>query len=248
MPKQPSEAQIAARKKFGAAAKARAEAKRAQKPISPTQANSDNADIGELLRRIKELETRLQPQGPQVNNRGSLVGTFEKYITDPDYYPSPIERLAQEARLQRFAFKDNFELDFNIGLSAYETKDGVNTKEPKFTLKLVRIMYDDETGEPTDNRYVACQMIFHEDPGTAIIIARENGVSVDDYGEKQFLDEMRYLRMRDWLLECFYPPAPVAATDKKEMVIGNRLVEVYTVNSEKSQSMAKFFAASPKKL
>lgn len=253
--KQPTAKQLAARAAASERLKKMHQEKKQNK--QPVQANSDNGDIGELLRRIEELEAQKPSalQTPGFDNRGSLVGTFEKFNTDPNYYPNPIERLANEARVSRFGIKGgkiddySFELDFDVGLSAYETKDGRNVKEPKFILKLINVVYDEDTGEPTDKRYVSCQMIFHEDTGTALVVARENGVTVEDYGgEKQFLDEMRYLRMRDWLIDCFYPPAPAKATEKKEMVIGNRLVEVYTVNSEKSESMAGFFANGPKKL
>lgn len=239
---------------FGEKMRLAREAKRETKPV---QANQDNADIGDLLARMAEMQREMADlrrdkshdtrEQPNVNAQGRMTGTFEKYITDKKHYPDPRERLANELRLQRFAFKDNFELDYGVGLSSYKTIDGINTREPKFTLKLVRIVYDEDSGEPTDQRYVACQLIFHEDPDTALTIAQENNIEVESMGEKQFLDEMRYLRMRDWLLECFYPPPIAKVSDRKEVVIGNQLVEVYTVNSEKSESMAPFFATTPKK-
>jgi hypothetical protein len=43
---------------------------------------------------------------------------------------------------------------------------------------------------------------------------------------------MRYLRMRDWLMEAFYPPKPQVVQGRHEEVIGNRVVEVFTVNQE----------------
>lgn len=212
-----------------------------KKNPEPVQANSDNADMAELLARMAEMQREMnllkQQPAAQENvavNRGKLTGTFEKYITDPTYYPSPNERLAHEPRLQRFAFRDNFELDFGTTKSFYETKDGINTTEPRFTLKLIRIVYDDDTGEPTNQRYVVSQLIFHEDPQTALTIAQDNEIPVETWGEKEFLDEMRYLRMRDWLIECFYPPAPAPVSDRRETVIGNRLVEVFTVNTMES--------------
>lgn len=106
--------------------------------------------------------------------------------------------------------------------------------EPRFTLDLNRIVYDEETYEPTNKRYTVCRMVFFEDPQTAMIIARENGIQIDAQDEASFLDEMRFLRMRDWLLEAFYPPKPAPNRNKREQVIGNQMVEVWEISSETS--------------
>lgn len=216
----------------------------------PKQPEPSNDEYSDLLKRFEELRSYVQgmqlPQnpmshnvggGPQFGHGGRLIGTFEKYLVDPKNYDDPIKRLAAEPRLQRFAFAHNYLLDWNISTTSYETKDGVNTKEPKFTLKLNRIMMDEDTGELTNQAYTVCQMIFHEDPQAALIVAREQGVDPDTLDQKQFLNEMRYLRMRDWLLEAFYPPKSTATQKKKEMVIGNKLVEVFEINSVNPQKM-----------
>ena len=98
---------------------------------------------------------------------------------------------------------------------------------------------DEETYEPTNMRYMLYQMIFHEDPQAAIATANEHGLKIDEKNEKQFLDEMRYLRMRDWLfgLEPFYPQKAQTKKNKRQEVIGNRLVEVYEVSGENPQSI-----------
>lgn len=204
-----------------------------------------NVDVGELLQRIQELEAaqwrnqaHQTPQsGVYVGHGGNLVGTHEKYLVDPQGYPNPSERLSRELRLQRFAFKENYELEWQVGVSSYQTKDGVNTREPKFTIDLNRIMYDEDSGERTNRRYTVCRAIFHEDPQAALVVAQENGVDVKAYEEKVFLDEMRYLRVRDWLMEAFYPRPPQVSKRKKEMVIGNRVVEVFEINSESNEKV-----------
>lgn len=223
----------------------------------PSQPPQDQ-DVSELIRQIKEaneniakLQSQINPQQAQLNRpqvgMGGMVGTFERYITDPNFYPNPIERLAKEPRLARFAFNENYELSWEVALSQYETVDHVRTKEPRFVLKLIVKMFDDVTGELTNKRFVILQGIFHEDPEAAIEIARANEIEVDTDNEKQFLDEMRYLRFRDWLIEAFFPTPPPAAKSSKEVVIGNKLVTIYEVNSENSESMANFFASNPKK-
>ena len=81
-------------------------------------------------------------------------------------------------------------------------------------------------------------MIFFEDPDAALAVARENGLDVRDYEEKEFLDEMRYLRVRNWLLEAFYPPTITnKKQNKKQMVVGNQVVEYYEVSGVDSASM-----------
>lgn len=200
-----------------------------------------NPEIDELRRQIEELKAlHFQSARPSTQPQfqgNTLVGTVEKYNVDPAAYPNPIQRLSQEPKLQRFAFKENYELSYQVSVSSYQTKDGINTREPRFTLELHRIMFDEDTGEPTNGRYVICRAFFHEDPQAAIIVAQENGLGVDETNQKAFLDEMRYLRMRDWLLDAFYPPKASPIKNKKQMVINNRLVDYFEVNSENSESI-----------
>lgn len=248
--KYPSDAQVAARKAFGQAAKDRAEKARAAKQaakqaenIMEHPADSQNDDVGELTKRIQELENFIRSGSTPVQSTVTataqgLIGMHDKYILDPQRYPSPVDRLLEETRLQRYAFKDNYELDYNIGVSGYKTIDGVNTREPKFMLTLIKKHYDEDTGELTNGRYVVTRMIFHEDPEAAIVIAREQGLDVESMGEAQFLNEMRYLRMRDWLLESFYPPKPAQKSmNHTERVIGNKLVDFWEVNSAQPQEI-----------
>lgn len=196
-----------------------------------------------LLKRVQELESRFQPGGPQVSGRG-VIGTFEKYPVDPKNYDDPTSRLAAEPKLLRVPFKSRaernggyfeYDLDWQVMAVHYETKDGINTQEPRFILKLNRFLVDPDTDMPTDRAYTACQMILHEDPQAALVVARDNGLEVDTSNETRFLNEMRYLRMLDWLLEAFFPPKTKPDRAKKEMVIGNKLVEVFTVTSEESE-------------
>lgn len=217
-------------------------------PVNHGQPNPQ--DYADLQSQVNELKGYLfdilrtgtagaAPAGVAATNQG-LVGTREKYILDPAHYPDPRERLAQEPKLARFAFDMNYELEFNVGVSQYQTKDGVNTKEPKFTIQLNRVVIDEETGEPTDGRYVITQGIFHEDPEAAIVVASEQGIDVNAWEEKPFLDEMRYLRFRDWLLEAFYTPLPARdRKNKREVVINGKLVQYFEVNSQGGVGMKK---------
>ena len=227
--------------------KAKREAKKKVEPqeVGAQPETHDKEDIlsqelADLKKQLEELKaSQFKPQQtPQVNQQGSLVGTFEKYVVDPANYPDPRERLRKEPKLQPFAFDFNYELGWDISTSNYQTQDGISTKEPKFTLELNRIIKDEETGENTNKRYTVCRAIFHEDPQAAIVVARENNYPVDETNQKSFLDEMRYVLMRDWLLEAFYPPKSTQEKmNKTETVIGNTLVEVFEINSEQSETM-----------
>lgn len=224
-------------------------------PIAdPTDPGMQAPDYGDIMKRIDEMQANQEmwkniamealtrgntaaPTGPQAGQAG-LTGTYEKYVIDPTHYPDPRKRLQSEPRLSRFAFSENYELEWEIGVSSYKTLDGVNTREPKFSIELIRIVMDEDTGEPTNRRYTICKAVFHEDPDAALVVARDNGVKVEEFEEAAFLNEMRYLRIRDWLLEAFYPPKPVQAKkNKRDAVIDGKLVEMWEINSEKNESI-----------
>lgn len=171
-----------------------------------------------------------QGQGITVGKNNNLLGEVEKYLLDPVNYPDPTPRLRKEPRLQPLAFDYNYELDYSVSTSSYETKTGVNMREPKFHVTLSRIVLDDQ-GEQTPKRYIARKLIFHEDPQAALVIARENNLDVDKSDERAFLNEMRYLRVRDWLFDIFWPKPAQEQARIKEEVIGGTLVQVYTKNS-----------------
>ncbi len=203
-----------------------------------------NLDVEDLRKQIEELKQTLsslstpQTQNAQVTSRG-IVGVQEKYVMDPAHYPDPAVRLAQEIKLRPFAFDENFEITYEcVPIRPYETRDGRLVTEPQFTLRLIRKVRDEDTNELTNQRYVLRKGVFFEDPQTAVIVARDNGIDFTNVDEKKFLDEMRYLRFRDWLFDGFFPPkADQADTNKHEVVIANRLVEVYETSSETPQNM-----------
>lgn len=204
------------------------------------QEPSDNEQILTLIKEIQDENRLLKAaflgnqasQGGQIGvDRGKLVGEVDKYVIDPANYEDPTARLAKEPRLKAVNFDYNYELEYDFGLSKYETKTGINMKEPKFTIQLLRIKLDDQ-GAQTNVRYIARRLIFHEDPQAAIIIARENGLEVDENNQKQFLNEMRYLRVRDWLFGYFWPK-PVDEKGKiHEEVLDGTIVQVFTKSSE----------------
>ena len=127
-------------------------------------------------------------------------------------------------------------MEYEVGRTNYQTLTGKNMVEPKFRIVLNRIVLNDQ-GEQTDKRYIARKMIFFEDPEAALVIARENGLEVDKSDEKLFLNEMRYLRIRDWLFDIFWPKPADEMGRIKEEIIGGTIVQVFTKSSEDSSSI-----------
>lgn len=203
-------------------------------------------DTKEILKRALEaIETlaKLQASGvvsqqnvPQMRNN-KVVGVIEKYTLDPETYPSPVERIKAEERLQQFAFPYNYDLKYEVTTTSYETKDGLNYIEPKFNLELHRIVRDPLTGDDSGRRYVICRLVMHEDPQTALKVARDNNIAVDELAEQDFLNEMRYLQMRDWVLESFYHPISTNRSDRGEMVVDGKIVEFFEINDQNSQKL-----------
>lgn len=244
MPKQWTEEE---RKAFGekmrAARQVRKEEVTKNEPVVPEpedQPTVSQEDFSALLKHVKELENRLSErptQKPELNQKGSLVGTFEKYTVDPSNYPDPRERLKKEPRLAPLAFDINYELTYDVETTSYETQEGIRTKEPRFNIQLLKVVFDD-SGNKTDGRYIVRKLMFHEDPQAAIVVARDNGVDVDLMGQKEFLDEMRYLRTRDWLLDVFYPGTSTSGRkNATERVLDNTLVEFFEVSSEEGMKI-----------
>lgn len=212
-----------------------------------TVADDSETDTNEILKRAVEainLLAQLQAaggvaqKGPEIKN-GKLTGTLDRFSVKKTDYEDFTPRLMQEPSLARFGFKENYELTYKFEVVRYQTIDNIWMQEPKMTIDLNRKIYDEETGELTNGRYKQYRIVIHEDPDTAVWVARNNGLAVpeDVEGERDFLNEMRYLQVRDWLFECFVPKKPSNHNNKREMVINGRLVEYFETNSENSASL-----------
>lgn len=224
-----------------------AKSKTVEVPVQP-EVISDEQDLGELKKQMQEvLETNALlkaallgnnqgGEGLEVGAKGNLVGQVDKYLIDPNNYPNPSVRLSKEPRLVAVNFLYNYELDYEVGISAYETKTGVNMREPRFTLQLNRIVLDEDGGQ-TDKRWVVRRLIFHEDPQAALVIARESGIDIPEGDQKNFLDEMRYVRAKNWIFDVFWPKPAQPQEQIREEVIGGTIVQVFTKNSEQASEI-----------
>lgn len=212
----------------------------------PSESRSTEDELRAQVAELKDLfiqtlrgQTNQGSPAISVGNGGKLIGEVEKYTVDPTNYMDPTKRLSEEPRLQAMAFNLNYELEYEMSVRPYETKTGVNQKEPEFLITLLRVVLDDQ-GLPTEKRYIARRMVFHEDPQAAIVIARENGISLEEFtdldntteNQKLFLNEMRYLRAKEWLFDIFWPRPAKKQDGLHEEVIGGTIVQVFTKSSE----------------
>lgn len=242
--------------------------KKAETPLTPRPEPKEepeiapDQDVNDLKRQVLEMKEMMDlmrqamvnqnkaqqnPNDPQLNREGRLLGEFTKYTVDPSAYPDPTPRLSDEPRLQPLAFKHNYEITYEVGISSYETKTGQNIREPKFNVTLLRLVLDDQgnrvkvtdpkTGKEMDKFYIVRKLVFHEDPQAAMAIARENGIEVGEQDERLFLNEMRYMRVRDWLFDIFWPRPTQDEAKIQDEVIGGQVVQVFTRNSEESGSI-----------
>lgn len=224
-----------------------------QVPLPESDTDQLKQQVAELMAKVNQLTSQPQVQAqPDPMNQGPVAtaygikGTLERYPTAAGNYPSPVDRIKQEPRLAQLAFDINYELTYEVAMTKYDTKDGMSVKEPRFNVQINRVVFDDE-GNKTNQRYIVRKAIFHEDPDTAVTIAEQQGFDFSAMPELDFLNEMRYLRIRDWVLEVFFPKPVDNKPKVREVVIGGKLVPVFEVSSEES-SKVDFNALNGKKL
>ena len=201
--------------------------------------------LDELLKRLEKLEsasvTTSQIDKITVVGNGQTIGVNTPYSLQVSHYEDPREKLYDLKELQRYAFKQNYELDFVVETTTYETKYGTNFSVPKFKLKLKKLILDDRTGEPikiekngkTFNQgYLMKVGIFFIDPTDAISTAVSLGIDEKDANSTAFLDAMRFELYKRWLLECMNPPKPEPNQAKNQVVIGGSVYEVEEWSTE----------------
>lgn len=164
---------------------------------------------------------------PQVGAMG-VQGRVFKYPVEKDYYPDPTDRLYDEPTLKRFALRENFMITWDVQGETYE-KYNISFTEPRFIVTLYRILFDEE-GEPTGQAALITRHMQHEDELAARIAADRLGYPQDNFDD--LMNEMRYQRIREWLVGVFTPQKfQVHAKKPMTMVIGGKAVEVYDTES-----------------
>lgn len=196
-----------------------------QNPQLKTAAPEEKLDI------LEQTQNRQGQHSARIGANGQIQGIFEKHSIREDDYPSPVARLLNEPRIQRFAPHENFIFNWSVDGVQYE-RNGITYSEPRFTIELLRRLYDEETGEPTNRAGLVARNILHEDEFTTKVMATKMEV-IGDYEEgaegfKMLMNEMRYERIKQWLMAIF-TPAKIEFHNKRPTteVIDGKVVEVF---------------------
>lgn len=204
------------------------------------------AQLDALLDRIEKLESAKVESSPisqtttTISSNGQLIGVQTPYPLDPSVYEDPREELYNLTMLERYAFKKNYRLDWQVEVQHYETKFGTNFSVPKFVLKLRRVILNDDTGEPEtfekdgkiyEKGYLVQKGVFWVDPAECVQVARDLGLQITEANSASFLKQMRFELYKRWLLECMNPPRPQPAQASKNIVIGGKVYPIEEWNT-----------------
>jgi hypothetical protein len=207
----------------------------------PVPANAPNlVDLVEkLAREIEELKAGRGYQNPQEAlpkvaqmqggfdpRAGGVQGIQYKYPVEKSYYPDPTDRLYDDPALKRFAMRENFYFKWDVVGEVYE-KANITYSEPRFSVELFRRLFDEE-GNPTGKMVLVNRQFQMEDELTARLAADKLGLTNTFATFEDLMNEMRYYRIRRWLLGIFTPPKIEQHNRKATtMVIDGKVVEVY---------------------
>lgn len=258
MPKKaPSEKQLAQRKAFGEAAKARAAARRnkvdeqaneVDQEVTPSQAQGSEAESVTLTQdQFKALMSRLdkvegsqtetvKPSDTGFDQFGKPTGVIQTYSVNPADYADPRDFLYDLPELAQYAMRLNYNLDWLVEQKIFETKYGTSVAHPKFSLILQRkrlengvevVKIDPNTKREFHPRIHVQTGVFFEDPAASVTEALQLGLPIDKANTPQFLEQMRQLRYKTWLLDVFFPQPPTNTADySTEQVIDGKVYQI----------------------
>ena len=175
------------------------------KSVTLTQAQFD-----ELMNRLDKVETaRTETVKPDTgfDQYGKPTGVIQRYSLDPSYYDDPRDNLYDLPELRRYGLRENYELDWDVNQLVYETKYGTSMADPKFSITVKRVMYDN-AGQKTTKRVIIQTGVFFEDPASSIKEAVQLGLPIDKANTSEFMSQMRFLRYKQWLMDVFNPQLP----------------------------------------
>lgn len=212
--------------------------------------------IQTLMAKVEELEKTKNPamspeaaliytaqvQGFNTNlGANGVQGRIFRYPVEKSYYTDPTERLYEEERLRRFGLRENFFFDWDVEGVEYE-KYNVTYAEPRFTIRLFRRVFAEDGITETGQMALVNRQIMHEDEVVARAAADKLGMADKFESFQDMMSEMRYYRIRQWLLDLFTPPTVRSyATQSRPMVIDGKVVEMFDTESliDKGSAEAK---------
>lgn len=234
-----------------------------QKKATPAEATSESPKVEltqeqfqQLMERLNKLESNktetleVKNDNVRLDNLGKAIGVMHKYSVNPDDYEDPREKLMNLPQLERFGFRTNYFLKWDVEQTIYETKFGTSYAEPRFELRLYKRLFEDdgtptpdidkatgqqrvdEQGRPQFKSYLVTKGFFFEDPAASLKEAAQMGLPVDNANSKEFLKQMREMRYKTWLMEVFQKPRTTSKPNKESMVIGSSVVTVESYSEE----------------
>ena len=209
---------------------------------------NQNRDVD--IEQVLAEKASMQPQsqgfngnGVHISAQGGIQGRIVKHSLSKIDYPDPTPRLYDDERLRRHNLRENYIFTWDVEGEQY-TKDGVTYAEPRFTVRLFRRLFDDNDVD-TGRAALISRTMLHEDEFVAQIIADRMGLLENFSSTKEMMDEIRYHRIRDWLIPIFIPAKPEEHANRKtEMVIDGKAVEVYDTEKVVGESAADSKASS----
>lgn len=188
----------------------------------------------------------MQPQsfnGLHVSAQGGVQGRVVKHSLSKADYPDPTDRLYDDPQLKRHGLRDNYIFTWEVTGEQYQ-KDNVTYAEPRFIVSLYRRLFND-MDEDTGRAALISRNILHEDEFIAQIIADKLGLLENFSSTKEMMDEIRYRRIRDWLIPIFIPVKPEQHANRRtEMVIDGKAVEVFDTEKVLGEAAADSKAAT----
>lgn len=192
------------------------------KKIELTQEQFDS--LMNRLNAVEDSKTQIATEkspSSGMDQFGKPIGVLQKFSIDPADYEDPRTRLMDLPEFERFAFKQNFVLDWEVDQTLYDTKYGTAISEPKFVLTLKQKRYD-EDGNVKKGLIIRGRGIFFEDPMASIKEAVALGLPITEQNSPQFLSDMRFLRYKFWISEILNPRRPESTKAKvhEEVIAG----------------------------
>lgn len=176
--------------------------------------------------------------GVHVSAQGGIQGRIVKYSLSKEDYPDPTSRLYDDERLKRHNLRENYIITWEVTGEQYE-KNNVTYAEPRFIVCLYRRLFDD-MDMPTGKAALISRTMLHEDEFVAQVIADKLGLLQNFANTKEMMDEIRYRRIRDWLLPIFIPQKPEQHSNRRvEMVINGKAVEVFDTEKIVNETAAE---------
>lgn len=172
----------------------------------------------------QKLDELIRLQGGAKVGSGGVEGIVQRYPVEASHYPDPRDRLYDLVELKRYAMRDNYIITYEVQGVTYE-KQNVTFTEPRHAVHLFRRLWDDN-GEENSKVALVARHFQTEDELITKIAAQKLGLDMSKWQEA--VDEVRFLRIKQWLLDLFRPVHIEEKTRQKTIqVIDGKAVEVY---------------------